>query len=106
VACLLGYWPLSQIQIIYASYNSLTFLTASLLVLYGIIVGLLVVAVIFAVAAQVKIGGGYWWRHTLLGRGVLAVIRGMSALLQKIGVVWKWYIIRICTKRCRIYNYI
>ena len=93
VACAIGYWPLTQIQIIYASYNSLTFLMASLLVLYGIIVGLLGLAVIFALSAQIKMGSGYWWRHSLLGRGILALIRGISALLKMMGVIWQWLLI-------------
>lgn len=89
-ACLLGYWPLMQIQRIYASYNSLSFLTASLLVIYGVIVGLLAFALIFAIAAQVKVKGGYWWRHSAIGIFVLATIRGVGAVLRKMDIIWQW----------------
>lgn len=91
--CIISAWPLSQIQTIYASYNSLTFLTASLLVLYGIIVGLLIIAVLFGLAAQVKVGDGYWWRHTVLGCGVLASIKGAGALLRKMNILWQWLLV-------------
>ena len=94
-ACIIGYWPLTQIQRIYASYNSLTFLTASLLVLYGIIVGLLVLAVLFALSAQVKVGGGHWWRHSVLGIGILALIKGVTALLSKMHIIWQWLVIAV-----------
>ncbi len=89
-ACLVGYWPLTQIQTIYASYNSLSFLTASLLVIYGVIVGLLVFALIFAIAAQAKVKDGYWWRHSVIGICVLAAIRGLGAVLRKIDIIWQW----------------
>ena len=89
-ACLVGYWPLTQIQTIYASHNSLSFLTASLLVIYGVIVGLLTFALIFAVAAQVKLKGGYWWRHSVIGVCAMAAIRGVGALLRKMDIIWQW----------------
>ena len=94
-ACVVGYWPLTQMQRIYASYNSLTFLTASLLVLYGIIVGLLGLAVLFALSAQVKVGDSYWWRHSMLGNGILALIKGVTALLAKMHIIWQWLVITV-----------
>ena len=90
---ILSYWPMVQAWRIYSTYNSLTFLTASLLVLYGIMIGLLVLALIFAFAAQVKVGKGFWWRHTVLGTCVLAMIRGISALFSKMSIVWQWLLI-------------
>ena len=94
-ACVVGYWPLTQMQRIYASYNSLTFLTASLLVLYGIIVGLLGLALLFALSAQVKVGDSYWWRHSMLGNGILALIKGVTALLAKMHIIWQWLVITV-----------
>ena len=93
VACAIGYLPLTGMIDIYASYNSLTFLMASLVVLYGIIVGMLLLAVVYALAAQVKMDNGYWWKHSVLGICILNAIKGISALLSKIGVVWQWLLV-------------
>ena len=89
-ACLIGYWPFMRIQTLYASYNSLSFLTATLMVVYGVIVGLLLFALIFAVAAQSKVKGGYWWRHSVIGTCVLAAIRGVGAVMRKMDIIWQW----------------
>lgn len=93
IACLIGYWPLLQIQTLYATHNSLSFLTATLLVVYGVIVGLLAFALIFAVAAQIKVKGGYWWRHSVIGVCVLAAIKGFGALLRKMDIIWQWLLV-------------
>lgn len=90
MACLIGYWPLTQIQTLYATHNSLSFLTASLLVIYGVIVGLLAFALIFAVAAQIKVKGGYWWRHSVIGVCTLAAMKGFGAVLRKMDIIWQW----------------
>ena len=47
---------------------------------------LLVLAFVYALAAQIKAKGGYWWRNTLLSRGIKA-LSGVFALLP---VVWQW----------------
>ena len=47
---------------------------------------LLALAFVYALAAQVKVKGGYWWRNTLLGRAIKALNR-VFALLP---VVWQW----------------
>ena len=95
LACAIGYTPLMGMIDIYASYNSLTFLMASVLVLYGIIVGMLGLAVLYALSAQVKMGGGYWWRHSVLGVCALNIIKGVSALFSKMSVIWQWLVVAI-----------
>lgn len=92
-ACGVGYWPLIFGIQLYGNSNRLTFWTASLLILCGVIVCLLAVAVLFALAAQLKLGGGYWWRHTALGGCVLAIGRGVSAVMRMLGVIWQWLLI-------------
>lgn len=92
-ACLVGFFPVKRMNDIYASYNSLTFFTASLLVLYGIIVGMLALAVLYALSAQVKLGNGYWWRHTVIGVCVKAIARGISALFNMLDVIWQWLLV-------------
>ena len=89
-AALVAWWPLMEMQRLYNSYNSLTFLTASLLVLYGVIVGLLIIGVMFGFAAQVKQKKGFWLRHSVLGTIVLAIVRGISALMRKMDIIWQW----------------
>jgi signal transduction histidine kinase len=55
-----------------------------------VIVGLLTFALIFAVAAQVKVKDGYWWRHSVIGVCAMAAIRGVAALLRKMDIIWQW----------------
>ena len=57
---------------------------------------LLVMALLFALAAQLKTKGGYWWRNSLLGRCLLLIgkgiywgFRGMYRLFCLIPVVWR-----------------
>ena len=95
LACGLGAIPLKQALNLYNGHNSLTFLTGSLLVLYSIIVIMLALAVIFAVAAQIKVGKGHWWRHSVLGMGILALIKGVSALLSKMNIIWQWLLVTV-----------
>lgn len=93
IACGIGYWPLVFGLQLYGNNNSLTFWTASLLIFCGVIICLLAVAVVFALSAQLKLGGGYWWRHSALGVCALTVCRGVSALMRMLGVIWQWLLI-------------
>ena len=63
----------------------------------GTLLSLLVVAFIFALAAQLKTKGGYWWRNSLLGRGILWLCRGLrwlgrgvARLMDLLPVIWQW----------------
>jgi signal transduction histidine kinase len=55
-----------------------------------VIVGLLTFALIFSVAAQIKVKDGYWWRHSAIGVCAMAAIRGVGALLRKMDIIWQW----------------
>ena len=105
-ACAVGYWPLMEAQRIYNSYNSLTFLTASLVILYGIVVGLLILAVLFALSAQIKLGKGYWWRHSVLGSCALLAIKGISALFSKMSVIWQWLLVIVLLLTLTILSFV
>ena len=57
---------------------------------------LLVMAFVFALAAQIKTKGGYWWRNSLAGRCLLLAVRalrfctrGIQSLVRLIPVVWR-----------------
>jgi len=81
---LVGYIPLMIAIALYAHNNSLTYFTATLLVLFGTIVSMLILALIYALAAQIKRGGGYWWRHTIIGACAVKAVKGISELLKMI----------------------
>ena len=58
---------------------------------------LLVIGLCFALAAQVKLKNGYWWRHTLLGRclcrlsyGLGLAFRGLRAVVRMLPLIWRW----------------
>ena len=67
-------------------------------------IALLVVGLLFAFAAQVKVGQGYWWRHTVCGwifsqfgaflrwirRGLRYFYRGCRAVVRLMPVIWQW----------------
>ena len=92
-AVLIGYMPLQIALNLYNGNNSLTFLTGSLVVLCALIVFMLAIAIIFAFSAQIKVGNGYWWRHSLLGVGVMAAWKGICALFSKLSIVWQWLLL-------------
>ena len=58
----------------------------SLGLLLAVVLSLLVVAYLFAVAAQLKTKGGYWWRNSLLGR----MLRSLGRVAILLPVIWRW----------------
>ena len=70
---------------------------ASLIGLGIFAMALMVVAIIFAFAAQVKTKGGFWWRRTIIGfllskigRGIRAIVRGLGAVFGAIPLIGQW----------------
>ena len=62
----------------------------------AVMLSLLVMALLFALAAQVKTKGGYWWRNSLtgrclilLGKGICVLGKAITRLLRLIPVVWR-----------------
>lgn len=90
IAVLLGWFPLRLIIQVVDNTDSLSFLTSALLVLCGVVVCLLTLGWIFALAAQIKVGKGYWWRHSVLGICLKKAARFVSALFGLIPVIWQW----------------
>ncbi len=95
LAVAVGYFPFIAAWQLYTNNNSLSFLTASLLVLCCLVVCMLVLAVAFAFAAQVKLGGGYWWRHSWLGRFLLIFRGWMLRLFAVLPVIWRWLLVAL-----------
>ena len=87
------YFLYSQIWLMYTKNNNLNFFRVSTMVLLAIAIGTLVLGMVSALAAQIKASKGYWWRHSVLGICVLAIIKGIRALMSKMGVIWKWLLI-------------
>jgi signal transduction histidine kinase len=52
----------------------------------AVLLTLLALAFLFALAAQLKTKGGYWWRNTLFGRA----IRAFARVLELLPVIWQW----------------
>ncbi len=63
----------------------------------------LLIAFIFALAAQVKVKGAYWWHHSVIGfcldkilQGVRFCIRSLQALFHLLPIIWQWLLIAFC----------
>ena len=65
--------------------------------LLAVLLSLLVLAFLFALAAQLKTRQGFWWRNTLVGRlgiGIFKCIRwawrAVAHLISLMSVLWQW----------------
>ena len=71
--------------------------TAVLLgIMVALVLSLMVMALVFALASQLKTKGGYWWRNSLIGRVLLLIGKGIYGLCKAvyrlfclIPVVWR-----------------
>ena len=54
---------------------------------------LLGVAFCFAAAAQFKMGAGYWWKHTVIGKILRFCYRCCRALFRLLPLIWQWLLI-------------
>ena len=70
---------------------------AALIALGIFVMALLVVAFLFAFAAQMKTKGGFWWRRSIIGwllvrilRSIRTIFRGIRAVVQMLPLVWQW----------------
>ena len=68
---------------------------------------LLSLGLITAFAAQVKMGGGYWWRHSVIGwcltgifRGLRFVGRSLRRLFLMLPVIWQWVLTTFLSALC------
>ena len=65
-------------------------------------ISVLSLALILAFAAQVKVKDGFWWKHTLIGRLLILLVRflrflgaGCVRIAGLIPVIWKWLVAAI-----------
>ena len=63
---------------------------------------LLIVGYLFALAAQFKTPGGYWWRRSILGRLLSALRRGVRRagrlglrLFSMMNAMWQWLLVAV-----------
>jgi len=71
-----------------------------LVVLILLTVAVIGIGFLFAVVAQIKAKSRYWWHHSLIGRcvnllwkGLRFVFRGLGKLLGMLPLIWKWLLI-------------
>ena len=82
---------------------------ASLIGLGAFAMALIVVAFLFACAAQMKTKGGFWWRRTLLGWCVVRIVRGLRwvgrgcrAVFGMLPLIWQWLLAAFLMAACPI----
>ena len=70
-------------------------------------IALLVIGFLYAWAAQAKLKGGYWWRHSICGwcllqvfvflrwvrRGLRYFYRGCRAVVRLLPIIWQWLLV-------------
>jgi len=78
--------------------GNLSLLSVNILVAIVLFIGF-----VFALAAQVKVKGGYWWHHSIVGlcfrkiwRGILFCAKGIAALVHLLPVIWQYLLIAFC----------
>ena len=78
------------------AYSSLGKTTLILGVMIALVLSLLITALLFALAAQLKTRDGYWWKNSLIGRCLLLIGKGLFWLCKAayrlfclIPVIWR-----------------
>ena len=104
ILSLLGYGVLffGVILMEEATYSGLGNTALILGIMIAFALSLLLMALLFALAAQLKTKGGYWWRNSLIGRCLLLIGKGAYWLCKAvyrlfclIPVVWRLELIGI-----------
>lgn len=70
------------------SYHVILFVILSIALFVPSLLGLM-----YILAAQSKLGGGHWWRHSIIGRCGRLCGKGIYALLQVLPTVWQWLVV-------------
>lgn len=82
------------LQLFYAIVDTVYSFHLLILAILGITLTIpLLLGFLYILAAQSKCKGGYWWRHSLLGRFIRFSVKGIGALLNMLPAVWQWLVI-------------
>lgn len=82
------------LQLFYAIVDTVYSFHVLILVILSIaLIVPLLLGFLYILAAQSKCKGGYWWRHSLLGRFIRFSVKGIGALLNMLPAVWQWLVI-------------
>ncbi len=108
-----GFYPAKIALDILMKSNNISFLAASVMLVCSTFVCLLILAIIFALAAQAKLGGGYWWRHTVLSvcawkvwSWLKALGRSCMTVLRLLPVIWQWVLLAAIMAGITVTTYI
>ncbi|MCD7756055.1 MAG: HAMP domain-containing histidine kinase [Firmicutes bacterium] len=62
-------------------------------------IAVLGIGFVFAFAAQIKVKGAYWWKHSVISfclrklfQGIRWICRRISALIRMLPVIWQWLV--------------
>ena len=90
-----GVEGLCELEINEINYGALTLAAVA-----ATVVAVPAILYFYALAAQVKMGNGYWWRHTLLGRllkwmgrGIRCAWKFTSGLFRLLPLIWQWLVV-------------
>ena len=97
IICEFLLWKLFRMLWDWTQYSGPHLGNLSLLCLTVLVAIVLLLGFVFALAAQVKVKGGYWWRHSgigfcfiKIGRGIRLCFNGIATLVQLLPVIWQW----------------
>ena len=89
-------WRIIQSWFLYASYNLGSIMLAFTVLFIG---ALLVIGFIFAIAAQAKTPGKYWWKKSVihfLFRQLTRFGRSLVRLFSLLPLTWQWLVTALC----------
>lgn len=66
----------------------------------------LALGLLYIFSAQCKCKGGYWWRHTVIGRLLAHFVGGIRALFRMLPSIWQWLLICLILILGNILSYI
>ena len=115
--CILLCLPFSLVVEAFYGYNELAdnmHICTLICVLCALGAAMLLIGFCFAFAAQSKVKGGYWWRHSIcgwclhqvgrvlswIGRGFAYVGKGCRALFVLLPVIWQWLLVAAAMGGC------
>lgn len=85
----------------------------SLLAINLLVIILLGIALVYAIAAQIKVVGNFWWHHSVtgfcigrIGKLLRLCFRGIRSVLRMIPVVWQWVLTAVVVSGAMLLNFV